>query len=130
ADPLVALGVMVGDARRRRPRLLRAADTAVDRPPGDRVDRRIPRAEAEVIVDAHNDLLHELAYRRAEERPFARHWLPLLEQGGVGIQVCPIYTADTVSADEALRLGLRAANASHRLRAEPPEPAVLVPTSR
>ena len=50
-----------------------------------------------MIVDAHNDLLAELVHRRAEERPFARHWLPLLEQGDVGIQVCPIYTADAAS---------------------------------
>jgi len=83
-----------------------------------------------VIVDAHNDLLHELAYRRAEERPFARHWLPLLEQGGVGIQVCPIYTADTESADEALRLGLRAAIAFHRVLAEHPDEVVQVTTAR
>ena len=45
-----------------------------------------------MIVDAHNDLLMELVHRRAEERPFERHWLPLLDRGGVGVQVCPIYT--------------------------------------
>jgi membrane dipeptidase len=71
-----------------------------------------------VIVDAHNDLLAELVHRRAEERPFARHWLPQLEQGGVGLQVCPIYTADTPAPDDALRAGLRAAVAFHRALAE------------
>ncbi len=29
---------------------------------------------------AHNDLLLELVLRREEERPFERHWLPLLER--------------------------------------------------
>jgi len=29
-----------------------------------------------MIVDAHNDLLLELAFRAEEERPFATHWLP------------------------------------------------------
>jgi membrane dipeptidase len=59
-----------------------------------------------VIVDAHNDLLLELVFRRDEERPlelvlrhgeerlFERYWLPQLEAGGVDIQVCPLYAAD------------------------------------
>jgi membrane dipeptidase len=59
-----------------------------------------------VIVDAHNDLLLELILSREEgkfgdlvlrtgdERLFDRYWLPKLEAGGVGIQVCPLHTAD------------------------------------
>jgi membrane dipeptidase len=59
-----------------------------------------------VIVDAHNDLLLELVLSREEgklgdlvlrtgdERLFDRYWLPLLDAGGVGIQVCPLYAAD------------------------------------
>jgi membrane dipeptidase len=59
-----------------------------------------------VIVDAHNDLLLELVLSREEgkfgdlilrtgdERLFDRYWLPKLEAGGVGIQVCPLHTAD------------------------------------
>lgn len=46
------------------------------------------------IVDAHNDLLIELDHRRDGAAPFARHWLPLLEQGGVGLQVCPVFGAE------------------------------------
>lgn len=58
-----------------------------------------------VIVDAHNDLLLEsvlrrdekrpldLVLRRGEERLFERYWLPRLEAGGVGVQVCPLYAA-------------------------------------
>jgi membrane dipeptidase len=60
-----------------------------------------------VIVDAHNDLLLELVLRRDEEQPlelvlrrgeerlFERYWLPQLEAGGVGVQVCPLYAADS-----------------------------------
>ena len=59
-----------------------------------------------MIVDAHNDLLLELVLSREEgkfgdlvlrtgdERLFDRYWLPKLEAGGVGIQICPLHTAD------------------------------------
>jgi membrane dipeptidase len=36
----------------------------------------------------------ELVLRREEENPFAAHWLPKLETGGVELQVCPLYAAD------------------------------------
>ncbi len=71
-----------------------------------------------MIVDAHSDLLAELVVRRAEERPFARYWRAQLETGGVGLQVCAIYTADQSSDDDALRFGLQLASAYHRLLAE------------
>ena len=57
------------------------------------------------IVDAHNDLLLEtvvlrgerppldLVLRTGEERLFERYWLPKLEAGGVGVQICPLYGA-------------------------------------
>lgn len=79
-----------------------------------------------MIVDAHNDLLAELVHRRAEERPFERHWLPLLDAGGVGVQVCPIYAA---SDDEPLREGLRAAAAFHRALSEHPDRVTQVSTA-
>jgi hypothetical protein len=59
-----------------------------------------------VIVDAHNDLLLELVLSREEgkfgdlvlrtgdERLFDRYWLPRLEAGGVGSQICPLYAAE------------------------------------
>jgi membrane dipeptidase len=46
------------------------------------------------IVDSHNDLLLELDHRRDEESPFANHWLPMLERGGVALQVCPLFGAE------------------------------------
>lgn len=82
-----------------------------------------------MIVDAHNDLLVELVHRRAEERPFERHWLPRLERGGVGLQVCPIYAADAAGPDEALREGLRSAAAFHRVLSEHPDRVVQVTRS-
>jgi membrane dipeptidase len=59
-----------------------------------------------VIVDAHNDVLLELVerggadlslelvLRRGRERLFERYWLPKLEAGDVGVQICPLYAAD------------------------------------
>ena len=56
-----------------------------------------------MIVDAHNDVLLELVIRREQEEPFElvlrcgeerlfeRYWLPRLEAGGVGVQICPLY---------------------------------------
>jgi len=58
-----------------------------------------------VIVDAHNDVLLELlvgggeepslelVLRRGRDRLFERYWLPKLEAGGVGVQICPLYGA-------------------------------------
>lgn len=47
-----------------------------------------------MIADAHLDLLLELGQRElrfGESGSFARTWLPLLEAGGVGLQVCPVF---------------------------------------
>jgi membrane dipeptidase len=61
-----------------------------------------------VIVDSHNDLLLELEYHRGEENAFARRWLPNLERGGVGLQVCPLFSADLENLPElALRRNLQ-----------------------
>jgi membrane dipeptidase len=58
-----------------------------------------------VIIDAHNDVLLELlvgpggapslelVLRRGRDRVFDRYWLPQLEAGGVGVQICPLYGA-------------------------------------
>ena len=69
-----------------------------------------------MIVDAHNDLLLELVLSREEgkfgdlvlrtgdERLFDRYWLPRLEAGGVGIQVCPLYAAERKYANPRERV--------------------------
>ena len=62
-----------------------------------------------MIADAHVDLLMELAYRErrlGETNVLAETWLPLLERGGVGLQVCPIYVDVTVQPEGSLREAL------------------------
>jgi membrane dipeptidase len=60
-------------------------------------------ARALPIVDSFTDLLNEtvvlggedrsldLVLRRGRERLFERYWLPRLEAGGVGVQICPLH---------------------------------------
>jgi membrane dipeptidase len=79
------------------------------------------------IVDAHNDLLIELDHRRDEAAPFAARWLGLLEQGGVGLQVCPIFGAEPEWLSElALRHVLTQVAAFHRAVDENPERVLAV----
>jgi membrane dipeptidase len=70
-----------------------------------------------LIVDAHNDLLLELAWREdeGETNPFAQHWLPKLEAGGVRLQVCPIFVELQHLPEGALRVALKQAASFHRL---------------
>ncbi len=66
-----------------------------------------------MIVDTHNDLLTELAFRRGETAPFAVYWQEQLQQGGVALQVCPIYPAPNVAPEGTLRDALQQASAFH-----------------
>jgi membrane dipeptidase len=70
-----------------------------------------------MLVDAHNDLLIEVAFRmrrRGETTPFAEHWLPKLRRGGVSLQVCPVYVDLPLLPDGALREALSLVAAFHR----------------
>jgi membrane dipeptidase len=63
-----------------------------------------------VIADAHVDILLELAHREhrlGETGVFARTWLPLLEAGGVGLQVCPVFVDLEYQPEGSLREALR-----------------------
>jgi membrane dipeptidase len=74
-----------------------------------------------VIADAHTDLLLELAYREhraGESDVFARTWLPQLEAGGVGLQVCPVYVDIAVQPEGALREALGQVASFHRALSE------------
>ena len=74
-----------------------------------------------MIADAHVDLLMELAYRErrlGQTDVFASTWLPLLEQGGVGLQVCPVYVDLVVQPEGALREALSLVASFHRATAE------------
>jgi membrane dipeptidase len=41
----------------------------------------------------------DLVLRRGRERLFERYWLPKLEAGGVGVQICPLYGATAPPGD-------------------------------
>jgi len=76
-----------------------------------------------VIADAHVDILLELAHREhrlGETDVFARTWLPLLEAGDVGLQVCPVFVDLELQPEGTLREALRQVTAlQHALRESP-----------
>jgi membrane dipeptidase len=47
-------------------------------------------------------LLLELEHRRFEEAPFRRYWLPNLESGGIGLQVCPVFGSELEALPELI----------------------------
>jgi len=74
-----------------------------------------------VIADAHCDLLLELDHREHRLREtdvFGRTWLPLLEAGGVGLQVCPIFVDLELQPEGTLRRALGQAASFARAVAE------------
>jgi membrane dipeptidase len=77
-----------------------------------------------VIADAHVDILLELAHREhklGETDVFARTWLPLLEAGGVGLQVCPVFVDLELQPEGSLREALRQVTALVHAVAESPD---------
>jgi membrane dipeptidase len=80
------------------------------------------------IVDAHNDLLLELAFRSAEPRPFENYWLGPLREGGLKVQVCPVSAQWEVLPEGALRQALEQTNACFRALAEHPDELALIQT--
>jgi membrane dipeptidase len=82
-----------------------------------------------VIADLHLDLLLELSWRRHESPNgdvFTRTWLPLLEAGGVGLQVCPIYVGIDRQPEGVLREALRQVAAFHAAIREQPDRVMAV----
>ena len=77
-----------------------------------------------MIADAHVDILLELAHREhrlGETDVFARTWLPLLEAGGVGLQVCPVFVDLEYQPEGSLREALRQVIALQHALAESPD---------
>ena len=84
-----------------------------------------------MIADAHVDILLELAHREhrlGETGVFARTWLPLLEAGGVGLQVCPVFVDLEYQPEGSLREALRQVTALHRAAREQPDRVAIVRT--
>ena len=84
-----------------------------------------------MLADAHNDLLLELAHREhrlGETNVFAQTWLPLLEAGGVGLQVCPIFVDLDRQPEGTLREALGQAASFHRAVRENTDRVVVVRT--
>ena len=81
------------------------------------------------IVDAHNDLLVELAFRSGEPDPFANYWQEPLRRGQIKIQVCPISAQWEVLPEGALRQGLEQTVAFYRALQEHPTELAFVKTS-
>jgi membrane dipeptidase len=73
----------------------------------------------------------ELAHREhrlGETNVFARTWLPLLEAGDVGLQVCPIFVELDRQPEGTLRAALAQATSFHRAVRENAERVVVVRT--
>lgn len=73
------------------------------------------------LVDAHSDLLMELVHFRDQEQPFANRWLPMLEAGGVDVQVCALFSDDVDLPELALRRALLGVGEFERAVAENPQ---------
>ncbi len=85
-----------------------------------------------MIADAHLDLLLELGYRElrfGETTTFARTWLPLLEAGGVGLQVCPVFVELERQPEGTLREALGQATCLIRAVRESSDRVVQVRTA-
>jgi membrane dipeptidase len=94
----------------------------------DVVDPRELHRDA-VVVDAHNDLPVLLLLRNRElgdqgfDRYWSEHWVPEAREGGVNVQVLPIYVAPEV-AEASLRSTLLQLEALEREAAQTPEVAL------
>ena len=105
------------------------AVTGFSRSPGLRPRQRqtqglSPTYTPDVVADAHLDLLLELGYhelRFGASGSFARTWLPLLEAGGVGLQVCPVFVELERQPEGTLREALGQATCLLRAVRENPE---------
>ncbi|MFE7108219.1 dipeptidase [Streptomyces sp. NPDC057575] len=72
-----------------------------------------------VVADLHNDLLCAVVARPVDRWAefFRERWLPQLRDGGVDIQVLPVFVEDPYRPEGALRRTLRMIEAAHRLAA-------------
>ena len=71
-----------------------------------------------VVVDCHNDLILLVARKRAlgDARYFRDHVIPALREGGVDVQVVPIFMEGEYAAEGALRRTLQLIEYVHQRR--------------
>jgi membrane dipeptidase len=69
-----------------------------------------------IVVDTHNDLLMAVVARPPSRWAgfFRERWLPQLRDGGVDVQVLPVFVDSTYRPEGALRQTLRMIEAAHR----------------
>ncbi|MFI7061865.1 dipeptidase [Kribbella sp. NPDC050124] len=70
-----------------------------------------------VVADAHNDLLMLVARRPKAvwAEYFRERWIPQLREGGIDVQVLPVFIDDEFRPEGALRETLRMIEAAHRV---------------
>ncbi|WP_219466645.1 dipeptidase [Nonomuraea rhizosphaerae] len=73
--------------------------------------------ERAVVADTHNDLLMAVSARPPERWAgfFREQWLPQLTEGGVNLQVLPVFIDDDYRPEGALRQTLRMIECAHVL---------------
>lgn len=80
-----------------------------------------------VVADTHNDLLIAVAARPVARWGdfFRERWLPQLREGGVSIQVLPVFIDDAYRPEGALRQTLRMIECAHRVAEANPDDVAL-----
>lgn len=81
--------------------------------PGAHVTGALELHDAAVVVDCHNDLIETLTHPELGDRGTLRgRWIPDLRQGGIDVQVVPVYAEG--KAEGTLRLTLDSIAALYR----------------
>jgi membrane dipeptidase len=80
-----------------------------------------------LVADAHNDLLYGVVARPVGRwgRFFRDNWLPQLREGGVNLQILPVFIGDEHRPELALRQTLRTIECAHRIVAANPDDVAL-----
>ena len=83
-----------------------------------------------VVVDSHNDLLMAVTSRPRDQWAsfFRSQWLPQLRDGGVDVQVLPVFIDDEFRPEGALRHTMRMIEAGHRIAEGNPDDVTLCVT--
>ncbi|MGW1344296.1 dipeptidase [Kribbella sp. NPDC002412] len=83
-----------------------------------------------VVADAHNDLLMLVARRPKAvwAEYFRERWIPQLREGGIDVQVLPVFIDDEFRPEGALRETLRMIEAAHRVAEANADEVVLCTT--